>query len=51
MEAYTNRPPPPKKALRPYRVLRAPAWAGAITDTSAPTSAELDWVKVYDWKG
>lgn len=29
----------------------APAWAGAITDTSAPTSAEVDWIKVYDWKG
>jgi endo-1,3-1,4-beta-glycanase ExoK len=27
------------------------AWAGAVTDASAPTSAELDWIKVYDWKG
>ena len=29
----------------------APGWAGALTDTSAPTSAELDWIKVYDWNG
>ncbi|MEO6602968.1 MAG: family 16 glycosylhydrolase [Polyangiaceae bacterium] len=29
----------------------APAWAGAITDASAPTTAELDWIKVYDWNG
>jgi hypothetical protein len=25
------------------------SWAGALTDTSAPTSAEVDWIKVYDY--
>jgi beta-glucanase (GH16 family) len=25
-------------------------WAGAIDDTTAPTSAEMDWIKVYDYK-
>ncbi len=29
----------------------APTWAGALTATSAPTSADVDWIKVYDWKG
>ncbi len=24
-------------------------WAGALTSTSAPTSAEIDWIKVYDY--
>jgi endo-1,3-1,4-beta-glycanase ExoK len=26
-------------------------WAGALTSSSAPTSAEIDWIRVYDWKG
>lgn len=26
------------------------AWAGAVNDTTAPTSAEMDWIKVYDYK-
>ena len=26
-----------------------PEWAGALTPTSAPTSAEVDWIKVYDY--
>jgi endo-1,3-1,4-beta-glycanase ExoK len=29
----------------------AASWAGALTATSAPTSADIDWIKVYDWKG
>jgi len=28
----------------------SPDWAGALTSTSAPTSAELDWIKVYDYR-
>jgi len=24
-------------------------WAGALTSTSAPTSAQIDWIKVYDY--
>jgi endo-1,3-1,4-beta-glycanase ExoK len=27
------------------------SWAGALTATSAPTSADIDWIKVYDWTG
>lgn len=29
----------------------AAGWAGPITSTSAPTSADIDWIKVYDWNG
>ncbi len=25
-------------------------WAGPLTATSAPTSADIDWIKVYDWQ-
>lgn len=28
-----------------------PSWAGALTATSAPTSADIDWIKVYDYVG
>jgi endo-1,3-1,4-beta-glycanase ExoK len=27
------------------------SWAGALDASSAPTSAEVDWIKVYGWKG
>jgi beta-glucanase (GH16 family) len=27
----------------------APDWAGALTSTSAPTSADIDWIRVYDY--
>jgi hypothetical protein len=27
----------------------AASWAGALQADSAPTSAEVDWIKVYDW--
>jgi endo-1,3-1,4-beta-glycanase ExoK len=27
------------------------SWAGALTSSSAPTTAEIDWIRVYDWKG
>jgi beta-glucanase (GH16 family) len=26
-------------------------WAGPLTPTSAPTSADVDWIKVYDYTG
>jgi endo-1,3-1,4-beta-glycanase ExoK len=29
----------------------AASWAGPITPTSAPTSANVDWIKVYRWNG
>jgi len=27
------------------------AWAGAVDSTTAPTSAQVDWIKVYDYTG
>lgn len=27
------------------------SWAGPLDATTAPTSAEVDWIKVYGWKG
>jgi endo-1,3-1,4-beta-glycanase ExoK len=27
------------------------SWAGPLDASSAPTSAEVDWIKVYGWKG
>jgi beta-glucanase (GH16 family) len=29
----------------------AAGWAGPITATSVPTSADIDWIKVYNWAG
>jgi len=29
----------------------AASWAGALTGSSVPSSAQMDWIKVYDWKG
>lgn len=29
----------------------AASWAGPLNDTSAPSSAAVDWIKVYAWKG
>jgi beta-glucanase (GH16 family) len=29
----------------------AASWAGPLTSTSAPTTADVDWIKVYDWTG
>lgn len=28
----------------------SPGWAGAVDATTAPTSTEVDWIKVYDYK-
>jgi endo-1,3-1,4-beta-glycanase ExoK len=25
-------------------------WAGALTSSSAPTTADIDWIRVYEWK-
>jgi endo-1,3-1,4-beta-glycanase ExoK len=27
------------------------SWAGPLLANSAPTSADIDWIKVYDWQG
>jgi beta-glucanase (GH16 family) len=29
----------------------AASWAGPLTPSSAPTSADVDWIKVYSWQG
>ena len=29
----------------------AASWAGPLTSSSAPTSADVDWIKVYTWQG
>ena len=29
----------------------ASSWAGPINSSSAPTSAQVDWIKVYSWTG
>ena len=29
----------------------AASWAGPLTSTSSPTSADVDWIKVYSWNG
>ncbi len=29
----------------------AAGWAGPISSSSAPTSADVDWIKVYTWSG
>jgi endo-1,3-1,4-beta-glycanase ExoK len=28
----------------------AASWAGPVLPSSAPTSADIDWIKVYDWQ-
>jgi endo-1,3-1,4-beta-glycanase ExoK len=25
-------------------------WAGALTNGSTPTSAQIDWIRVYEWR-
>jgi|GEM_PF-543016 len=27
------------------------SWAGPLTSSSAPTTADIDWIRVYDWNG
>jgi beta-glucanase (GH16 family) len=39
----------PQNILFTIWASNAPGWAGAIDDTTAPTSAEMDWIKVYDF--
>ncbi|HWA78246.1 MAG TPA: glycoside hydrolase family 16 protein [Polyangiaceae bacterium] len=29
----------------------AASWAGSLDANSAPSSAQIDWIKVYDWRG
>ncbi|HEY4187529.1 MAG TPA: glycoside hydrolase family 16 protein [Polyangia bacterium] len=41
----------PQNILLTIWASSASSWAGALTSTSAPTSADVDWIKVYDWNG
>ena len=39
----------PETILLTIWASNAADWAGALTETSAPTSADVDWIKVYDY--
>ncbi|HZL20309.1 MAG TPA: glycoside hydrolase family 16 protein [Polyangia bacterium] len=41
----------PQTILLTIWASNAASWAGPITSTSAPTSADVDWIKVYSWNG
>ena len=41
----------PETILLTIWASNAASWAGPITPTSAPTSADVDWIKVYSWNG
>jgi endo-1,3-1,4-beta-glycanase ExoK len=41
----------PQNILLTIWASNAASWAGPLNATSAPTSAEVDWIKVYSWKG
>jgi endo-1,3-1,4-beta-glycanase ExoK len=41
----------PQNILFTIWASNAAGWAGAIDATTAPTNAEMDWIKVYDWQG
>ncbi len=41
----------PETILLTIWASNAASWAGPITSTSAPTSADVDWIKVYSWNG
>jgi endo-1,3-1,4-beta-glycanase ExoK len=39
----------PQNILLTIWASNAASWAGPIEATTAPTSADYDWIKVYDW--
>lgn len=41
----------PQNILLTIWASSAASWAGPLTPTSAPTSADVDWIKVYSWQG
>jgi beta-glucanase (GH16 family) len=47
--AHIDRLNLPQTILLTIWASSAAGWAGAITPTSAPTSADVDWIKVYSW--
>jgi beta-glucanase (GH16 family) len=40
----------PQTVLLTIWASSAASWAGALGSDSAPTSADIDWIKVYDWQ-
>lgn len=40
----------PQNILLTIWASSASSWAGPLTPTSAPTSADVDWIEVYDWQ-
>ncbi len=40
----------PQNVLLTIWACSSASWAGALGPTSAPTSADVDWIKVYDWR-
>ena len=40
----------PQTVLLTIWASSAPDWAGPLAPTSAPTSADVDWIKVYSWQ-
>jgi endo-1,3-1,4-beta-glycanase ExoK len=40
----------PETILLTIWTSNAASWAGPLTSSSAPTSAEVDWIKVYSWQ-
>jgi endo-1,3-1,4-beta-glycanase ExoK len=41
----------PQTVLLTIWASSAATWAGPLLPDSAPTSADVDWIKVYDWHG
>ena len=41
----------PQTVLLTIWASSAAGWAGPVTPTSAPTTADVDWVKLYRWNG
>jgi len=41
----------PETILLTIWASNAASWAGPLTSGSAPTSADVDWIKVYSWQG
>jgi len=41
----------PQNVLFTIWASSAAGWAGPLNAASAPTSADVDWIKVYDWNG
>jgi beta-glucanase (GH16 family) len=41
----------PQNILYTIWASNSAAWAGAVNSSTAPTSADVDWIRVYSWNG